>query len=202
MSILASVSMPAFLALASGQNVTRSAYDLAGYLEYARAEAIARQTYVWVGIQTVDTGSAYEVRVGAAYSKDGSGANLASSNLAPLAKMLVIPQAQLKSLADLDDKIREQCGVTTVSLAKNEQGVENMTVGNQDFARASGARSLTFTPGGEAVLNGSVAAFDGFDPWIDLGLQETKGKQRRAGADQAALVLAGSHGGVRILRIQ
>ena len=53
--ILAAVTIPAMNSIKGASNVTKAAYDIAGALEQARAYAMAKNTYVFVGIAEVDS---------------------------------------------------------------------------------------------------------------------------------------------------
>lgn len=52
--ILMGLLVPAFTGIKGGTDVTKTAYDIAGMLDQARAYAMANNTYVFVGIVEVD----------------------------------------------------------------------------------------------------------------------------------------------------
>lgn len=55
MVVMMALAVPAFNSLKGAGDVSKTAYDVAGTLEQARAYAIANNTYVWVGIIEVDS---------------------------------------------------------------------------------------------------------------------------------------------------
>src|SRR5690606_36583776 len=64
LSLLISTSLVALQSLNSAQRSTAAAYDLASYLEMARSEAMARRTYVWVGLTSDTSHGRHDVVVG------------------------------------------------------------------------------------------------------------------------------------------
>src|SRR5688572_13635338 len=52
-ALVTSFSIPAFNSLGGSRNMAAGIYEVSGLLEFARNEALARQTYVWVGFQQV-----------------------------------------------------------------------------------------------------------------------------------------------------
>src|SRR3712207_264474 len=69
--LLVAVSVPAFNSIVQGGKSTRAIYDVAGFLEAARAEAMARRTYVFVGaVNTTNDNNNAEVRFGAVMTLD------------------------------------------------------------------------------------------------------------------------------------
>jgi prepilin-type N-terminal cleavage/methylation domain-containing protein len=81
-TVMMALVVPAITGVKSGQDVARSAYDLAGLLEQARTYAIAHNTYVWVGFFEEDgtqpsrkpavAGNGGRIVVSVVASKDGS----------------------------------------------------------------------------------------------------------------------------------
>jgi prepilin-type N-terminal cleavage/methylation domain-containing protein len=53
-AIMAGLAGPALVAIKGGQDVTKTAYDISGILDQARAYAMANNTYVYVGMEEVD----------------------------------------------------------------------------------------------------------------------------------------------------
>jgi len=197
--------MTIILALAGGslfvfrgndsRTVNREAHTLSGLLEYARTEAITRQTYVWVGLKTSDDGGGGETDVGAVYSKDGTGTNVDPSNLAPLCPLVRLDHARLASRNALKPATLALFDQATVSLAQNTQGI-SFLLGTTEFA----ASTLTFTPSGGVLLKGAAGPDDGYDAFIDVSFRQTKGRVVAVDASEAALLVDGSNGTVRILQ--
>lgn len=83
--IIASFAVPAFNSTGRANQSTKAAYDIAGTLEQARAYAMARNTYVWVGFYEEDAskptpstelttanGNGGRIIISVVASKDGS----------------------------------------------------------------------------------------------------------------------------------
>jgi prepilin-type N-terminal cleavage/methylation domain-containing protein len=198
LSLLISTSVVALQSFNSAQRSTAAAYELASYLEMARSVAMARRTYVWVGLTSDTSQGRNDVAVGSVYSKDGTGSNVAASNLAPLARAIRLPNAKLATRGELMSSLQDRFGRATTSLASNVEGI-SFNVGPLAFSEGS---SLTFTPAGEVLLKGSVGPNDGYTPFIDLCFRQLKGGQITATSDEIALTIDGSHGSVQILRVE
>jgi prepilin-type N-terminal cleavage/methylation domain-containing protein len=200
LGLLAVCTTPAFQALAKSRAMTQGAYDIAGLLELARNEAIARQTYVWVGFQATNTVGNPEIHAAAVYSLDGSGTNTSADNLSALSRVVKIRGAALSDWNSLKTDTRNllSSGGVTASVATNSAGI-TFDVGRTSFQNRL---SVTFTPRGEALLQGVVGPNDGYDRVIDISLREMHGSTVRPSADDAALIVDGSTGAVGILRLQ
>ncbi len=193
--LIAALSVPALSGFGDSRRLTGAAYDASGLLELARSEAVARQTYVWAGFTNViDQGSA-EIRMAAVFPKDGSGDNLAPGNLGNLSRTVRVANAELSAWPDLSTEIREmESGQTPDSLATNSDGIE-FQVGNTTFER-----SITFTPRGQAMLEGRINPDSGYNPLVDVSFRQTRGLDVPDGAHEASILIEGATGSVRILR--
>lgn len=196
---LSCLVVPSIQSLLSSGKMTQGAYEAGGLLEFARNEALGRQTYVWVAFQNVETSSGAEVRMAAAYSADGSGTNTASDNLLPLSRVLRIPDAVLSSWNDLKANTRGLWNSDAPqSVASNREGVV-FSVGGTRFDAGS---TLTFTPRGEVLLKGDAGPHDGYNPEIDVSFRQVRGSHAAVDADDVALLVDGPTGAVQTLRIQ
>ena len=197
-ALIAVVSVPAYNAFNQSQSLTRGASDLSLLLEYARTEAVARQTYVWVGAEKIDLSGRPGLAFGAVYSKDGTGTNLAAANLAPLNRAFQVAGVVMVPWGDLRTSTRTTySGPTPASVATNTAGVP-FQLGAQSFT----GKTLTFTPRGEALLTGSVTPDEGYSEAIDISLRQTKGPAVQPDSDDLALLITGSTGIVRLIRVQ
>lgn len=197
--IIAVFAVPAVGALSRAQGVTRAAYDVAGLLEFARSEAVARQTYVWVGFEMTESGGTREVSMGAVASRDGSGTNTAAANLVPITRLARARNAALIGWSELSSGIRDSAPTPApTSLSTNSGGI-TFQLAAQDF---SSGRTLTFTPRGECLLTGSVGMYDGYEPSIALGLRQTHGTTVAGDENDAAVLVDGPTGSITTLRIQ
>jgi type II secretory pathway pseudopilin PulG len=198
LSLLISTSLVALQSLNGAQRSTAAAHELASYLEMARSEAMARQTYVWVGLTSDTSQGRNDVMVGSVYSKDGTGSNVTASNLAPLARAIRWPNTKLATRSELMSGLQNLFDRVTTSLASNGEGI-SFEMGSLTFSEGS---SLTFTPAGEVLLKGSVGPYDGYTPFIDLCFRQLKGGLATAASDEIALTVDGAHGSVQILRVK
>lgn len=198
--LLAVCATPAFQALSKSRTMAQVTYEVAGLLELARNEAVARQTYVWVGFQSTNSGGSQEIQAAAVYSLDGSGTNTDAVNLSPLSRVVKISGATLTNWASLKNETRNllQSSNTTASVATNNAGI-TFTVGMTSFQNGL---SVTFTPRGEALLQGAVGPNDGYNRLIDVSFRETHGTTVLPSADDAAVIVEGATGAVGTLRLQ
>ncbi len=204
-AILAVAITPAFNAISSSHGVGQGAHDVASLLELARSEAVARQTYVWVGFQNTNMGGAYGIVAGAVFSRDGSGTNTNSTNLAGLSRAIQMRGVTLTNWSGLNSQTASLFNneVSSASSSLSSVGSSgnglNFTLGKAAFASR---HSITFTPSGEAMLSASVTQDDGFVPYIDVSLKLNRGEYVAADAEDASVVVDGATGSVRILRVK
>ena len=194
---LAFATAPAMRSMLASQKLAQGAHDMASLLELARSEAVGRQTYVWVAFENVQTSLGREVRAVAVESVDGSGTNTSEANVSPLSRVLVIPDAALASWEELKESTRGlEDNLTPASVAKNESGMA-FSVGRTRF---SSGTPLTFTPRGEVLLKAAAGPHDGYNPQVDVSLRQARGTEVVSGADDAAILVDGATGAIRILR--
>jgi prepilin-type N-terminal cleavage/methylation domain-containing protein len=173
-AILSTLAIPAVSSIVHARGVGESAQQVAAAIEMARAEAVARQTYVWLAFQAETNAGNLDLRVGMAASRDGT-TNLAATNLQPLVRPLLIPRVGLTGWSGLD----LPAGVPTVSV-----DVAGCSDGAQ-FASGSvnfdSGRALTFFPTGEVTAVAAPDASTGFDPVLGIGLRAARGTELAAG---------------------
>lgn len=187
--VLASLAMPAFTSIGRARGATEAAFLVAAAAEQARAEAVARNTPIWLLLQTNVVQGSLVLRVGLAASRDGT-TNHAATNLQPLGRPLAIERVGMANPSSL-------------SLSGNLSGVDfpssglSLTVGGVNF---SGGLAITFLPGGEATTNLAPPPTDGFTPRIGIGLPQARGTQTFPADNPAAVVIDGSTGIPAIFR--
>ena len=197
--LLSAFALPAFQAVADSRRMTRNAYEAASLLEWARSEAVARKTYVWVGFVKGDNDQSPEVRIAVVGSRDGSGTNINASNLQILTKVRQIKDAVLAPWDEMSPEIQAGADATSPSsVADNSQGLL-FSVGATEFDQG---RTITFTPRGEALLQGSGEPDTGFDPLIDVSFREAKRATALVDGDEVAVIVDGATGAVQILKRQ
>ena len=182
--LLAAAITPVFNSIGQARGVTEAAYQVMAAVDLARSEAVARQTYVWLGLQT---NSDNDLRIGLVYSKDGSGTNTAAANLQPIGKATLIQRTAL-----VDPSIWG-AGEVGTSLGNPPpfptNGGLTFTIGSSSFAGCT----VTFTPLGEVMTNSAPSATNGFVPRIAIGLRQSRGTTAATGND-IAVVIDGSVG--------
>ncbi|PTY04488.1 hypothetical protein DB346_03370 [Verrucomicrobia bacterium LW23] len=194
-SVMSAAAMPALRGIMDSRTVATSAYDLAGLLELARSQAVARQTYVWVGATTEMSGGNLSTVFVAVYSRDGSATNTDAANLVPLTQPVRLKGVALVPWAQLRTETRAVMPGTPTSLSGSTQGIKFELA-----TRSFDGQTITYTPGGEALLRGKVTADDGYDDRIDISFVQAKGTTLLTNADDAAVVVQGSTGATRIVR--
>ena len=190
--ILAAVAVPAFNSIGQARGVSEAAFQVSAAVELARSEAVARQTFVWLGLQNQTNFGNVDLRVGMVYSKDGSSTNTAQANLQPVARSFVIQRAGVVSSGDI-------AAGTNLSamddLFTNSAG--SFQIANQTLAD----RILTFTPDGEVLLVRTPGSSTPFSKQIAVGLKAFRGTTPMTGND-AAVVIDGSTGIPAIFQIR
>lgn len=184
--LLAAFAVPAFNAIGRARGATEAAYQISAAVELARSEAVARQTYVWLGVQPQTNAGNLDLRIGLVFSKDGTGTNTNAANLQPIGKPLLVPRVGFANTASLD--VGTNLG--SVSDLSSYSGGLSFSVGTMTN---SGRRSVTFTPMGEAMTSPSPDSSTGFEPRIAVGLRQTRGTTLVPGGD-IAIVIDGSVG--------
>ena len=197
--ILAALGIPAIQSIAGAYGVTRAGDDAAALLELARNEALARQTYVWVGFESTNNSGSMELLMAAVASRDGCGTNTAGTNLTPLTRVVRIKNTALASWENLKSDTRNLLpSPDPISLSTNSDGI-TFQVGATPF---QSGRTLTFSPRGEVLLKGKAGIYDGYERLIALGLRQTRGTSIPQDADDLAVLVEGATGSTSLLQIR
>lgn len=193
--LLATAALPAFNSIAAAHGVGQCAHDVAGVLELARSEAVARQTYVWVGFAVTNRSGVNEINAGAVFSKDGSGTNTVAANLGPLFRVVRSSKMNLVSWTELDAaSLGNYSNAIPSGVETNSSGM-SFTVGQTAFQQ----KTIGFTPRGEATLAGSIGPDTGFDPLISVSFRPATGGSSASSPKGAAVVVDGATGVPRII---
>ena len=205
MAIMAAVLLPALTGIKGAGDVTKSAYDIAGILDQARAYAMANNTYVWVGIFEEDpaapattpaTAGTGRIVVAAVASRDGTRgyevtslsspatwANYSNgANLVPIARL---QRFENLHLAPLFSTLPNKGGMSrpTVNSGNYQLGNTNcasITPFDWPLGKATGTGQYSFTK----VINFDpqgvariqmVTNEDNIEPYMDIGLIPTHG---------------------------
>jgi prepilin-type N-terminal cleavage/methylation domain-containing protein len=199
--LLTAVAMPAFNGLFAGQRMTKTVFELSGVMEQARSHAMAKNTYVYVGLVETD-----EMAKDLVAADDGGNLTVAvmasKSGVRPLA-MNGPELVALSPLYHFENVKMEPIG-TEGGLARrtgddvvNVADTASSSFGPMDWT-ASVAGKLAFEKVIEFDPRG-VARFSeksSVDGWIEIPLQPVHGNT----ADIAALQVDGVTGSVRVYR--
>jgi prepilin-type N-terminal cleavage/methylation domain-containing protein len=172
-ALLAGFAIPAFNSIGQARGVGEAAHQVAAAVELARSQAIARRTYVWLGLQAEENSGNTDLRVGIVYSKDGT-TNSAAANLQPVGRSLLIQRVGMVDSegvpsGDFPGDPRELAGFS---------GGVVFEIGQA--ARFTDRRSITFTPFGEVMAEPAPASTTPFDPLLAIGLATARGTQTDA----------------------
>ena len=190
-AILAAFAVPAFNSIGQARGVTEAAFQIAAAAELARSEAVARRTFVWLGLQNQTNFGNTDLRVGIVYSKDGSSTNTNGTNLQPIARPLLIQRAGLVAVS----AVEVGTNLSAASDLSANTGTGTMEAANTRFTNTI----ITFTPDGEAMLARTPGASTPFDPLIGIGLRGFRGTTPMTNND-AAVLIDGSIGIPRIFQ--
>lgn len=182
--LLSMLAIPAMSSMGQARTVTDAGYEIAAAVEMARAEAVARRTFVWLAVESVNTGPDQSLRLGMAFSKDGSNSTTAA-NVQPIGRPLKIDRIALADSAPGAGDAVNLSGVT---------GGATFSIGGTSFT----GRTLTFTPAGEVTTKASPTSADGFIPSIVIPIRATRGDSQNANIPLDILI----DGSVGIPRIQ
>lgn len=161
-AILMALSVPALVSIARGQGMKRAIHVTSDFLEQARSEAMAKSTWVWVGLADSTQNNAFrrpELTLAGMISRDGT-TNTAASNLIPLARPVRIEDVAVLSLAT------PWAGDAVVAKDSSFQ----FTATAAGTPRSFSSTVVAFSPQGEALLTGETVS-----PWLEIGLQEMRG---------------------------
>ncbi len=157
--VLLVVSIPAISSIRQAHGVSDGAYQIAAAVELGRNEALARKTYVWLGLQEMQGGD--EVSLGMVFSKDGT-PSLASDNLQAVGRVV-----RLGGLGFVSPSIAPH---QPADLTQQQNG-SSFVVGGTTFSKII----MTFTPMGEILTNPMPSQDEGFAPRFAVGLRTMRG---------------------------
>lgn len=192
MTALMAVAVPAVRSISQAGNVNRAAAELSRTLEFARVHAMARQTYVRVGIGSVD---GKDMVVMPIYPLDGSLDADAAVDMADPAKWAQLSKPLVLDFFRMDDTLDAVSPSTgddqvpsTSDIAPFRRRVAGMESQGQNPEFSA---FIQFNPNGEArVLKNSTARF------IKIGVTGLHG-----GSGNPLIVrLSGTNGTIEILR--
>jgi len=210
-ALLASVSIPAFSAFGGAGRLDKAASDISDLLAQARAYAMGKNTYVYVGIEEVDvTGGSTSsgggrVAVAVVASKDGSRpyANTPSpmtANIQPISRLHYFDNIHLAASNELSKGAamtgRPSASVdVSASSARTTFQLPGTSGQSQTFNRV-----IEFDPQGVPRIQSSATYNSSVSNRLEIALLPVQGKVVMADANQAAIQIDGMTGSVRMFR--
>ena len=180
-AVLAALALPAFNSIRNASGLTKTASDIAGILEQARAYAMAQNTYVWVGFQTNQANGTDTLIVGVISSKTGS--SNPSNNLVQLGKITRFENVQLVPNLPANSGSRPAANVQLVDAT------------NFAFTNWANTQVIRWDSRGEARISASQLS-----RIIEIGLQGSAGGAVRNASNNAAVQIGGLSGAVIVYR--
>lgn len=190
--ILAVFAVPALPGLMGAKGLGRAVTDVSYLFELARTEAVARSSFVFLGFEdTTNSSGAFELRLAAAASPDGS----STTGLIPISRTVRLPNVRMADLGELPASVQSAANSTvTNSLFVNQittSGI-SFTNGQQVFNK----NILVISPEGELLQTPDATAFLAS---ASVGLIETKGSVISK-TDGAIVTFDGGSGAATIVR--
>ena len=180
-AVLAALALPAFNSIRNASGLTKTASDIAGSLEQARAYAMAQNTYVWVGFQTNQANGTDTLIVGVISSKTGS--SNPSNNVVQLGKITRFENVQLVPNLPANSGSRPAANVQLVDAT------------NFAFTNWANTQVIRWDSRGEARISASQLS-----RIIEIGLQGSAGGAVRNASNNAAVQIGGLSGAVIVYR--
>ena len=180
-AVLAALALPAFNSIRNASGLTKTASDIAGILEQARAYAMAPYTYVWVGFQTNQANGTDTLIVGVISSKTGS--SNPSNNVVQLGKITRFENVQLVPNLPANSGSRPAANVQLVDAT------------NFAFTNWANTQVIRWDSRGEARISASQLS-----RIIEIGLQGSAGGAVRNASNNAAVQIGGLSGAVIVYR--
>lgn len=216
LAIMMVIAVPVVGSLSGSRTMSANVDALSDLLEYARTEAQARKTYVWVGFKNLPTtdpansSANHEVAAAAFWSTDGT-ATATGSAIQPLSRVVRLKGVKLVQGYDgseLSDELQALLDstktqfysgggdwlkrhwppepVTNPAADFNPTGKSLPDVSGVSFSMPASTHTVTFTPQGEALFAGEPTRNDGFVHIIDFGLKKMRGDDPDSGSPDDA----------------
>lgn len=210
-ALLASVTIPAVSSFRGAGVFERTASDIPDLLSQARAYAMGKNTYVYVGFQEVDgvaptsADGVGRVAVAVVASKDGSRpyANTPAplaGNVTPISKLHYFDNVHLANAADLSNGStmtgRPSAAIDLAgSTAKTTFQWPVAATAKHNFSKV-----IEFDPQGVPRVQKSTTYDSSVKNCIEIALVPTVGNAVASTANQAAIQIDGVTGAIRLFR--
>jgi prepilin-type N-terminal cleavage/methylation domain-containing protein len=191
---LLSLSVPTLQSMMTAGTFNSNTSQMNDLLRAAYSAAIARNTYVWVGIVQMPNNSGVGMAI--VYSPSGNPADILASNPAYLFKPVVLKNLNLAIISSgttgqISNPNRVTSGVAQVFSSSNQLSVTDPTTGRSHtpiLNAAFGGVSQTIEPnynlGTSALIEitptGQMTIASGRSAWLEIGLQPAQGNSSEA----------------------
>ncbi len=187
----------------SGTDMNKSAWEIAGIIEQARAYAMAQNTYVWVGFneaQAVVPANQTNTAVFVVASKDGT-ATFNTANLSQIGKTTIFQNLTIGDFSGATFNYgnrQRNSGDVQVTQLSGKSPVTMVLPGKLSTYTAN--KTFQINPEGSVKIPTANSLADlTMVHWIELGLQPMRGTTKGTG-DTAAIQIAGLTGQTRVYR--
>jgi prepilin-type N-terminal cleavage/methylation domain-containing protein len=197
LGILMAVVAPSLPSLLGAKAIGKAANEVAAVLERARAEAMSRRTYIYVGfLNSTNAAGNSELRIGAAASLDGTSSTTATAtNLRALTRVNPMENMQMTDLGGLPQSVQSKAPPDLTNFVSTSATKVSFSIGKENFTNVPG---IIISPQGELL---PAAASFSFLPSASIGLIPTrKTTPLTNGKDGAIVTYRGGSGRIEITR--
>ena len=201
-----------------GKDLTKSASDIQGTLELARSYAMAKNTYVYVGLQEVDvvqanlitpnyTPGVGRIALAAVVSTTGirpytNTPGALTSNIAPLGKLLYFDNLHITNSVSLTNgnlAIRPSNNCIDLSGVSSKTTFAWPVTGTANYSFSNIV--IEFSPRGIPTVQTNSSCYDSsIKPFLEIALLPSHGNTATSSSNQAAIQINGITGAVQIYR--
>ncbi len=207
-AVLAGAMGPAFNAFMGAGGLAKAAGDISSTMQLARAYAMSKNTYVYVGIQEVDavqptaSDGTGRLVVAAVASKGGTRATDFTNGVVAISKAQMLNGAHLTNTSSLSvegNMKRPSADLDMSSTTAHANFQFSWPIGGT--AKYSFARVIEFDPQGVARVQKTASGSSSVDPCIEIALVPARGNTvSAANANLASIQINGITGATRIFR--
>jgi len=194
-SIMASVAWPSIVGIIGGDRLANNAYTLSNVMQQARATAMARHTYVWVGFNTNPSPDGVPTVTAASIcGNSGVAGDLQSGNYVMSEKPAILRNVAISAQSNYQTLPGYDANVTTTDMAALSYSF-TLSIGGK--SNVSFGNVIAFDPNGQAnSAQNSTGALQ-LVQCLGMGLQAAPSSSK---LHVAAIQVRGLSGDVTVLR--